>query len=58
MEEVRQCWTTKAGGEKLSVGAVGGHRAQVVVAADDGDGSGDEARFGEGYGEADTPGVH
>jgi hypothetical protein len=58
VEEVRHRCTAKTGGQKPGIGAVRGHGAQAVVAADDGDGGRDESGLGEGDIEVDTPGMH
>jgi hypothetical protein len=58
VEEVRHRRVAKVGGQKPGIGAVRGHRAQAVVASNDGDSRGDEGCLGEGDGEADAPGMH
>ena len=58
VEEVWHRRAPKAGGQNPGVGAVRPHRAQAVVASDDGDGRRDESGLGEGDSEADAPGMH
>jgi hypothetical protein len=58
VEEVRQRRMAKSGGQKPGIGAMRGHGAQAVVAADDGNSGRDKSRLGEGDGEVDAPGMH